>query len=415
MTTTTGAQCESTSCDDINEIEDILATCLHLYDVDVKDGACYMLNLPEPRLRTPTVFDGTTPTFPQWARELRAYLNIIQFEYINLLDFAYDAEDPLTTEIMVLQIPAGVRQNAEIVHLTQARQDLRDEQALPPADAQRRDDALITRDLQQVQRDLDARNVLQDATTAAVRRAGELLGYLIMHSTKPNSESNNLLCRLQRTNIGWEMLRQLRHQYAAGARVQHYTFTKHCTSTTSMDRDITTVAIQDVSAYKMIHPVIDDVSTAINNVRGPIQQHLLLQVRPHHTWQEVRQMIDNLFANSYMHLPGQTIGNIDHVNNRGKGKSTSSASTSKCWVRSKLGHRVASCWFNNQKNINNIQQQQLPPQQQQFQLQGTSDQPISYTPPEGITTSTSSSYRNNNLSFSTNRDDRRYLPPQHDQ
>ena len=218
----------------------------------------------------------------------------------------------------------------------------------------------------------------------------------------------------------------------------------------------------------MIHPVIDDalkVSTGINNLRGPIQQHLLLQVRPHHTWAEVRQMIDNFFANSYMHLPGQTIGNIDqdvniiknnkkwngkkgkgkareakeratttttttttattptttnnnnnrkkenqkekvpsgattttpararsvkgdknNNNNKGKGKSTSSTSTAKCWVCGKLGHRGASCSFNNQKNINNVQQQKLSPQQQQFQLQGASDQPISHMPPEGVAT-----------------------------
>ena len=173
-------------------------------------------------------------------------------------------------------------------------------------------------------------------------------------------------------------------------------------------------------------------------------------------------MIDNFFANNYMHLPGQTIRNIDqdinivrkkgkgehntskgkgkkgrgkgynnnyynynhyntyhnqsqqpqkgkskgkgpigsfdnntgmgkHIkgdknNNKGKGKSTSSTSTSKCWVCGKLGDRAASCWYNNQKNINNVQQQQLPPQQQQFQLQGSSDQPIAYMPPEGITT-----------------------------
>ena len=44
-----------------------------------------------------------------------------------------------------------------------------------------------------------------------------------MHATKPGSEPNNLLRRLQRINIGWEMFRQLRHQYAAGARVQQYT------------------------------------------------------------------------------------------------------------------------------------------------------------------------------------------------
>ena len=30
--------------------------------------------------------------------------------------------------------------------------------------------------------------------------------------------------------------------------------------------------------------------------------------------------------------------------------------------------------FNNHKNVNNIQQQRLPPQHQQFQLQGTADQ-----------------------------------------
>ena len=51
------------------------------------------------------------------------------------------------------------------------------------------------------------------------------------------------------------------------------------------------------------------------------------KVRPHHTWQEARQMIDNFFANSYMHLPGQTIGNIDQdiniVRKKGKGKNTS--------------------------------------------------------------------------------------------
>ena len=57
-----------TSCDDIDENGDILATCLHLYDI--KDGPFYVLNLPQPRLPTPTVFDGTTPTFPEWARDL---------------------------------------------------------------------------------------------------------------------------------------------------------------------------------------------------------------------------------------------------------------------------------------------------------------------------------------------------------
>ena len=78
--------CTSSFLEDVSEEEDALATCLHVYDVDIKDGECYMLNLPQPRLPTPTVFDGTTtPTFPEWARELRARLNISQFEHIDRL------------------------------------------------------------------------------------------------------------------------------------------------------------------------------------------------------------------------------------------------------------------------------------------------------------------------------------------
>ena len=100
-----------------------------------------MLNLPQPRLPTPTVFDGTSPTFPEWARELRAYLNISQFEHINLFDFAYDAEEPLTTDIMVLQTEAGARQGAELLRLRNRIQELQAERDLPQAE--RREHAVI--------------------------------------------------------------------------------------------------------------------------------------------------------------------------------------------------------------------------------------------------------------------------------
>ena len=47
---------------------------------------------------------------------------------------------------------------------------------------------------------------------------------------------------------------------------------------------------------------------------------------------------------------------------------TKSTSTSKCRICGKAGHRAGTCWLKNQKHVNNIQQQQLPPHQQ-FQLQ----------------------------------------------
>ena len=81
--------------------------------------------------------------------------------------------------------------------------------------------------------------------TTAARHTGELLRYLIVHSTRPNSEPNNLLHWLQQTSISWETSRQLRHQHAAGAHVQQYTLLQsiHCPRTTKIHRDITTTAV----------------------------------------------------------------------------------------------------------------------------------------------------------------------------
>ena len=101
------------------------------------------------------------------------------------------------------------------------KQELQDERALPQTE--RRAHKLIDQEIHQLHKNLNAQQLLQDAVTAQVRRASELLGYLNMHSTKPGSEPNNLLRQLQRSNIGWEMFRQLRHQYAAGARIQQHT------------------------------------------------------------------------------------------------------------------------------------------------------------------------------------------------
>ena len=110
-----------------------------------------MLNLPQTRLPTPTVFDGSTPTIPEWARELRAYLNISQFEHIDLLDFAYDAEQPLTTDIMAQQTPAGHRQHQEIQRLMQVKtSEMTARRALPANAAARRANAGIDANINQI-------------------------------------------------------------------------------------------------------------------------------------------------------------------------------------------------------------------------------------------------------------------------
>ena len=57
---------------------------------------------------------------------------------------------------MVQQTPAGYQQHQEIVRLTQAHQDLRDERALPPGDPQRRENGVIDGEIQQITNNLNA-------------------------------------------------------------------------------------------------------------------------------------------------------------------------------------------------------------------------------------------------------------------
>ena len=122
-----------------------------------------------------------------------------------------------------------------------------------------------------------------------------------------------------------------------------------------IDAEITQITSDDASK----------VSAVIDNLPGPIQQHLVLQVRPHHTWPEVRQMVGNspkerasLHPRHRLHSVGSVASSDIELHHAGS--TTRRTSTT-------------------------FQEQQLPPQHQQFQLQGTSDQPISYMPPEGIT------------------------------
>ena len=200
-------------------MEDILATCLHLYGVDIKDGKCYMLNLPQSQLPTPTVFNSTTPTFPEWARELRACLNISQFEHIELLDFAYDVEEPLTTDVMVQQDIDNI-QRLYGLHKHIKTSEMNKHYLEVMLDVVRTQSSLRTYNkhnetlmhnkhfrMQQLQQYIEQVNfwVTSSCTLKAQKR-----------TKRPTSSSSENQHR-------WEMFRQLRHQYAAGARVQQYT------------------------------------------------------------------------------------------------------------------------------------------------------------------------------------------------
>ena len=46
------------------------------------------------------------------------------------------------------------------------------------------------------------------------------------------------------------------------------------------------------------------IATAINNLRGPVRQHLLLSVRPTTTWREVHNIVQNFLASTWLPQEG---------------------------------------------------------------------------------------------------------------
>ena len=63
------------------------------------------------------------------------------------------------------------------------------------------------------------------------------------------------------------------------------------------------------------------VATLINALRGQIKQHLLLNIRPSHTWQQVRDIVENYFSNAYFpSSSGHGMHNVSDDINASKGK-----------------------------------------------------------------------------------------------
>ena len=120
-------------------------------------------------------------------RAFGAYLNINQLEHIELLDFAYEVEQPLTTEIMVQLTQAGQQQHKGLRRLVKHFKNFK--RSLHFHRIHIGEAADINNSSAQTQSDVNHQQRQYDITTNAVHCCGELLGHLTTHSAKPNSES----------------------------------------------------------------------------------------------------------------------------------------------------------------------------------------------------------------------------------
>ena len=117
--------------------------------------------------------------------------------------------------------------------------------------------------------------------------------------------------------------------------------------------------LESLSRYELEsrQPLDDNlkIATLVNGLRGNLQQHLLLSVKPTSTWQNVREIVENSYSSTF--VPNPTTGHIaylahgspeeqvNYVKGRSKGKGGKTGATTQCHVCKKFGHVAANCWY----------------------------------------------------------------------
>ena len=73
--------------------------------------------------------------------------------------------------------------------------------------------------------------------------------------------------------------------------------------------------LESLSRYELeARQPLDDnlkIATFVNGLRGNLQQHLLLSVKPTSTWQNVREIVENYYSSTF--APNPTTGHIAYL------------------------------------------------------------------------------------------------------
>ena len=265
---------------------------------DPVENVAFYINMmahPNTRLPMPTSFDGNTPPFLEWTSEVRGFLQLNDFGFLVNLDTAVNEVNPVSlNDIYTARddteaIDRGITQHNEGLAALNEELAQRDQ---PIADGQpRRAAAAINTDIANVNGQRDALIAQRNTIKRDITRASQYLTYIMVHTTKPNSEVNNMVRQLQRSENGFEIWRQLRQRFSGGQRAQQLQLPQRIMNpkwTEAQQGQQFNQWLIDISRYELetATPIEESIkiATAINNLRGAVRQHLLLSVRPTTTW-----------------------------------------------------------------------------------------------------------------------------------
>ena len=242
-----------------------------LSEAKIMSADINMLTVSQPRLPTPTPFDGTSPPFQEWASELRAFLDINGFQYIIQMDIAFREDAPIQLHHLCSGTEPGTTAQDGITATKAGIKALQEELDEP---THLRDDADINRDIGILEADIIVHQANFDDELAKVKKASDYLNYILVHSTKTGSEPNHYIRRLHQSENGFEAWRLLRLRYSGGHRLGTYSLLQNILAprwTEQHQHHQLRVWMEDIARYESESGlVINDhlkIATVMNHLR----------------------------------------------------------------------------------------------------------------------------------------------------
>ena len=291
-----------------------------------------------PRLPSPTSFDGVKPSYVEWSEEILTFLSVTDYqEFVPILQAVTGHKDVITKKVFIEGVLSEIveeikEKNTELEEVTSGARIVRRNGKNQGGDQSRRKEGI---------------------KGAQLIKADNFLRYVLLHST--SGDPNVMVRRIMRTTssdsevvTGLEIWRQMAVTYAGSAQTRVVTLLKQIMTPSEWNPEKSSNVLQlyQVGTHQQVSlssekiaPSIK-ITLALQNVRGPLANALSISITEKSTWNDIHSLLINYFNNSItsdskeiyqFDISGKVSkeDSVNQVGKKGKGKSKKSKGQSK--------------------------------------------------------------------------------------
>ena len=299
-----------------------------------------------PRLPSPTSFDGVKPSYVEWSEEILTFLSVTDYqEFVPVLQAVTGHKDVITKKIFIEGVLSELieeikEKNTELEEVTSGARIVDDQDT----------------EIERIQGEIKALEEKKDSRGLTLLKADNFLRYVLLHST--TGDPNVMVRRIMRTTssdsevvTGLEIWRQMAVTYAGSAQTRVVTLLKQIMTPSEWNPEKSSNVLQlyhhwleliskyeSLSSEKIASSI--KITLALQNVRGPLANALSLSITEKSTWNDIHNLLINYFNNSIttdskeiyqFDISGKVSkeDSVNQVGKKGKGKSKKSKGQSK--------------------------------------------------------------------------------------